>query len=102
MEELTTRPIISTVAHYSSKLILSLYISYIVMSYMILCIYNLICYYSVIVFLLHDCCVLLCTLPTLWKMLSRHTVVCRMAQEAGAPHHEYINRKKENTIFKPL
>ena len=29
--------------------------------------------------------------------ISRHTVVCRAAQEAGAPHHEY-NRKKENVI----
>jgi len=25
--------------------------------------------------------------------------VCRAAQEAGAPHHEYIDRKKENAIF---
>ena len=33
---------------------------------------------------------------------SRHTVVCRAAQEAGAPHREYINRKKENTIFTPM
>ena len=31
--------------------------------------------------------------------LSRHTVVCRAAQEAGAPHREYIDRKKENVIF---
>ena len=29
---------------------------------------------------------------------SRHTIVCRVAQEAGAPHREYINRKKENVI----
>ena len=29
-------------------------------------------------------------------------VVCRAAQEAGAPHHEYIYRKKENIIFIPL
>ena len=33
---------------------------------------------------------------------SRHTIVCRAAQEAGAPHHEYINRKKENAIFTPM
>ena len=31
--------------------------------------------------------------------ISRHTIVCRAAQEAGAPHREYINRKKENAIF---
>ena len=29
-------------------------------------------------------------------------VVCRAAQEAGAPHREYIYRKKENVIFTPL
>ena len=29
---------------------------------------------------------------------SRHMVVCHAAQEAGAPHREYINRKKENAI----
>ena len=34
--------------------------------------------------------------------LLRHTVVCRAAQEAGTPHHEYIDRKKENVIFTPL
>ena len=33
---------------------------------------------------------------------SRHTVVCRAAQEASAPHREYIDRKKENVIFIPL
>ena len=33
---------------------------------------------------------------------SRHTVVCRAAQEAGVPHREYIYRKKENVIFPPL
>ena len=33
---------------------------------------------------------------------SRHTVVCRVAQEASAPHREYIYRKKENVIFTPL
>ena len=32
---------------------------------------------------------------------SRHTIVCRAAQEAGAPHREYIN-KKENAIFTPM
>ena len=26
----------------------------------------------------------------------------RAAQEAGAPHRGYINRKKENVIFTPL
>ena len=31
--------------------------------------------------------------------ISRHTIVCRAAQEAGAPHREYIDRKKENVIF---
>ena len=25
-------------------------------------------------------------------LVSRHTIVCRAAQEAGAPHREYINR----------
>ena len=35
-------------------------------------------------------------------ILSRQTVVCRAAQEAGAPHREYINRKKVNAIFTPL
>ena len=34
--------------------------------------------------------------------LSRHTIVCRAAQEAGAPHREYIDRKKENVIFTHL
>ena len=30
---------------------------------------------------------------------SRHTVVCHAAQEAGAPHREYMYRKKEIVIF---
>ena len=30
---------------------------------------------------------------------SRHTIVCRTTQEAGAPHYGYIDRKKENVIF---
>ena len=34
--------------------------------------------------------------------ISRHTVVCRAAQEAGTPHREYIDRKNENVIFTPL
>ena len=33
--------------------------------------------------------------------LSRHTVVCRAAQEAGVQPREYIDRKKENAIFAP-
>ena len=33
---------------------------------------------------------------------SRHTIVCRAAQEAGAPHREYISRKKGNAIFTPM
>ena len=33
---------------------------------------------------------------------SRHTIVCRAAQESGAPHREYIDRKNENVIFTPL
>ena len=39
-----------------------------------------------------------------WLFLcgSRHTVVCRAAQEAGAPHREYIDRKNENVIFTHL
>ena len=34
-------------------------------------------------------------------LISRHTVVCRAAQEAGAQPREYIDRKKENAIFAP-
>ena len=34
--------------------------------------------------------------------ISRHTIVCRAAQEAGAPHREHIDRKKENVIFTHL
>ena len=41
-------------------------------------------------------------LCTLKSYTSRHTVVCRAAQEAGAPHREYIERKNENVIFTPL
>ena len=33
---------------------------------------------------------------------SRHTVVCRAAQEAGALRREYIYRKKVNVVFTPL
>ena len=29
-------------------------------------------------------------------------IVCRAAQEAGAPYRGYIDRKKENVIFTPL
>ena len=35
-------------------------------------------------------------------IISRHTIVCRAAQEAGASHCGYIDRKKENIIFTPL
>ena len=35
------------------------------------------------------------------QLVSRHTVVCRAAQEAGAQPREYIDRKKENAIFAP-
>ena len=31
--------------------------------------------------------------------ISRHTIVCRATQEAGVPHREYIDSKKENVIF---
>ena len=34
--------------------------------------------------------------------ISRHTVVCRAAQVGGAPHREYIYRKKVNAIFTTL
>ena len=34
--------------------------------------------------------------------ISRHTIVCHAAQEAGVPHRGYIDRKKENIIFTPL
>ena len=33
---------------------------------------------------------------------AQQTSMCRAAQEAGAPHREYINRKKENAIFTPM
>ena len=36
------------------------------------------------------------------RNISRHTVVCRAALEAGASHREYIYRKKVNAIFTPL
>ena len=39
---------------------------------------------------------------TIYIITSRHTVVCHAAQEAGTPHREYINRKKENVIVTPL
>ena len=42
------------------------------------------------------------TLTRTHTHISRHTIVCRAAQEAGAPHREYINRKKENAIFTPM
>ena len=38
----------------------------------------------------------------LYRFLSRHMVVCRVAQEAGVPHRGCIDRKKENVIFTPL
>ena len=38
---------------------------------------------------------------TIHTHTSRHTVVCRAAQEAGAQPREYIDRKKENAIFAP-
>ena len=31
--------------------------------------------------------------------ISRHTSVCRAAQEAGAPHRGFIDRMEENVIF---
>ena len=31
----------------------------------------------------------------------KSSTVCRVAQEAGAQHREYIDRKKENVIFAP-
>ena len=39
--------------------------------------------------------------PITAVQISRHTVVCRAAQEAGAQPREYIDRKKENAIFAP-
>jgi len=32
-------------------------------------------------------------------LISRDTVVCRVAQEAGTPHPWVINRKNNNAIF---
>ena len=40
-------------------------------------------------------------LTTPMIIISRHTIVCRAAQEAGAQPREYIDRKKENAIFVP-
>ena len=37
-------------------------------------------------------CQLICIVTN--QVISRHTVVCRAAQEADKPHREYINRKK--------
>jgi len=34
-----------------------------------------------------------------WLAFSRHTVVCRVAQEASTPPCEYIDRKNNNAIF---
>ena len=31
-----------------------------------------------------------------------YIIVCRAAQEVGAPHRGYIDRNKENVIFTPL
>ena len=45
---------------------------------------------------------ILCTVNKDGYCISRHTIVCRAAQEAGAPHREYIDRKNENVIFTPL
>ena len=52
------------------------------------------------VIMLH--CLTYVALSCLPYLSSRHTVVCRAAQETGVPHREYIYRKKENTIFTPL
>ena len=50
------------------------------------------------------CMVQVCkdAIPIASNVISRHTVVCRAAQEAGAPHREHIDRKNENVIFTPL
>ena len=34
------------------------------------------------------------------ELSSRHTIVCRAAQEAGAQPREYIDRKNEKAIFR--
>ena len=59
-----------------------------------------------LIFLLLDAfwCTAACAITNLFLSffcLSRHTVVCRAAQEAGAQPREYIDRKKENAIFAP-
>ena len=41
-------------------------------------------------------------LVAMLHIIPRHTVVCRAAQEAGAPHREYIYRKEVDGIFTPL
>ena len=37
--------------------------------------------------------------PSIYITISRHTNVCRAAQEARAQYREYTDRKKENIIF---
>ena len=34
-----------------------------------------------------------------YSVVSRPTVVCRAAKKVSAPHCEYIEKKKENSIF---
>ena len=34
--------------------------------------------------------------------LNQDTIVCRASQEAGMPHRECINTKKENVIYTPM
>ena len=36
------------------------------------------------------------------KAISRHTLVCRVTQEAVAPQCEYFDRKTKNVIFTPM
>ena len=48
----------------------------------------------------HHAVIIINTSQSLYSV-SRHTVVCRAAQEAGAQPREYIDRKKENAIFAP-
>ena len=43
-----------------------------------------------------------CTVANINSTISRHTVVCRAAQEAARHTREYIDRKNENVIFTPL
>ena len=43
-----------------------------------------------------------CIIPYNYNIKTHDSVSCGPRKEAGAPHREYINRKKENAIFTPM